>query len=110
LFHIVNQIPRCIKKLILAALLLSSVSYAAYSAPVKYGYYKKDDGRHIPASEVPDAVKKSFRSRYPNATNVRWELEREDGRRVYEAEFTLNGRRLKAEFAANGTFLGQHGD
>ena len=98
------------KKLILAALLLSSVSYAAYSAPVKYAYYKKDDGRHIPASEVPDAVKKSFHNRYPGATNVRWEVEREDGRRVYEAEFNFKGRHLKAEFAPNGTFLGQSGD
>jgi|SRR3954452_18782085 hypothetical protein len=98
------------KKLILAALLLSSVSYVAYSAPVKYVYVKKDDGRHIPASEVPDAVKKSFHSRYPNAKNVRWEVDREDGGRVYEAEFTLNGRHVKAEFAPNGTFLGQSGD
>lgn len=95
------------KKLILAAFLLSTVAPVAYSAPVAVYTYLKDDSRHIPASEVPSAVKQSFRNRYPDATNVRWEVEREDGRRVYEAEFNFNGRHLKAEFLPDGTFLGQ---
>jgi hypothetical protein len=97
------------KKLLLAALLLSSVSSFAYSAPVIYSYMK-DDGRHIPASDVPTAVKQSFRSRYPTATNVRWEVEREDGGRIYVAQFTFKGRQLKAKFTPNGTFLGQEGN
>jgi len=95
------------KKLILAAFLLSSAAPFAYSTSVATHYYFKDDSRHIPASDVPRAVKQSFRNRYPDATNVRWEVEREDGRRTYEAEFTFNGRRLKAEFLPDGTFIGQ---
>jgi hypothetical protein len=94
------------KKLILAAALFCSASSYAFSAPLVHAYIK-DDGRHIPASEVPTAVKQSFHNRYPGATNVRWEVEREDGMRVYQAEFNFNGRHLKAQFAPDGTFLGQ---
>jgi hypothetical protein len=94
------------KKIILAVLLLGSVSSFAHSTQI-VAAYMKEDGRHISPSQVPVAVKQSFNDRYPSATNVRWEVEREDGGRVYQAEFNFNGRHLKAQFAPDGTFLGQ---
>src|SRR4051794_10760401 len=96
------------KKLIFAALLLvSASSFAHKNTPSISFAVMQGDGQHIPASEVPSAVKASFRSLYPAATNVRWQREREHGATVYQASFLLNGVRTKALFAADGTFLGQ---
>lgn len=97
------------KKLILAAIMLGSVScfaYAGKNAFTPAGYtVLRDDSRHIPASQVPLAVRNSFREMFPDARNVEWQIEREDGRRLYEAEFTRNGRRFKAYFTPDGTFV-----
>ena len=97
------------KTVILAACMLASAgSFAAPKENLTFYSVKSDDSRHIPASEVPRAVKQDFHARYPNATNVRWELETEHGTRVYEATFLkANGQRTKAEWLANGTFLGE---
>jgi hypothetical protein len=106
---ILNQKIRQMKKLILAGALFLSVSSFSYAhnGDASYSINVKSGGRDIPASEVPTAVKRSFHHRFPDATRVQWEIEREDGMRVYEAEFTLNGVRYKAEFAPDGTFLGR---
>jgi len=97
------------KKLILAAMMLGSVSYFAYAgksffSPAGYAALR-DDSRHIAASQVPIAVRNSFREMFPNARNVEWSVEREDGRREFEAEFTRNGKRFKAYFLTDGTFV-----
>ena len=96
------------KKIVFAALLLvSASSFANKNTPVISFAVKQDDGQHIPASDVPSAVKATFRSLYPNATNVRWEREREHGEIVYQATFLVNGDKTRALFSANGTFLGE---
>lgn len=96
------------KNVLLAALMLFSIcSFATVNTGVttvsKAVVLK--DGRHIPASQVPDAVIKSFNRHFPNAKNVSWEVEREDGRKVYEAKFKQNGQCKQAEFLPNGTLL-----
>lgn len=96
------------KKLILAAaLFVSASSFAHKNTPLISFAVMKKDGVRIPASEVPSAVKATFRSLFPGATNVQWEREREDGRTIYQATFTLNGDRKRALFSATGRFLGQ---
>jgi len=96
------------KKLMFAALLLvSASSFAHKNTPLISFAVMKSDGQHIPASEVPSAVRATFRSLYPTATNVRWERESEHGSTVYQATFLLNGVRKTALFSSNGTFLGQ---
>lgn len=97
------------KKLILAVFLMSaaSFSFANVSTNPSVSYFKSGDGRHIPASQVPDAVINSFNNKFPNAHNVQWEVEKEHGSKVYQAEFTQNGKRFKAQFAPDGTFLGK---
>ena len=97
------------KTVILAACMLASVG--TFAAPkenlISYSV-KDDDGNHIPASEVPRAVKQDFHARYPNATNVQWQLESEHGMKVYQAQFRkANGQRTTAQWLANGTFLGE---
>ena len=42
---------------------------------------------------------------FPDATNVRWQLETEHGKNVYQADFLLNGARWRAVFNADGTLI-----
>jgi hypothetical protein len=102
------------KKILLAAFLLTTLSAVVLAntnnTVTPNVATRSGDGRHISASEVPAPVLASFNERFPTATRVRWEVEREHGGRVYEAEFTMNGKRFKAEFAPDGTFLGKERD
>ena len=65
----------------------------------------KRDGVHIPASQVPAPVMASFNEKFPTAANAQWEKEKEHGAIVYQADFLKNGKRWRAIFAADGTFL-----
>ena len=97
------------KKILFAALMLTSVSVFASHATATPNIVslKSGDGRHISASEVPAPVMATFNSMFPDATNVQWQVEKEHGSKVYQAEFTQNGKRFKAQFAPDGTFLGK---
>jgi hypothetical protein len=59
----------------------------------------------IIGDDVPQAVKSTFSSKYPSATDAKWEVEKSEGRLVYEAEFKLEGKRKEAEFKPDGTFI-----
>ncbi|HEX8060180.1 MAG TPA: hypothetical protein VF473_04555 [Cyclobacteriaceae bacterium] len=61
----------------------------------------------IAASDVPQAVVESFKAKYPGATDVEWEVEKEDGKLFFEAEFKLNGKEVEAHFRPDGTFSGE---
>lgn len=93
--------------LIIAATSLTTVNVANAST---VSVASKGDGQHIPASQVPAPVIVSFNSDFPTAKNVRWEKEREHGQTVYQADFMLNGKRWRAEYAPDGTLLssGRH--
>ena len=94
------------KKVFLAAsLLLAATTFTgSYSANATVVAAAKS-GTHIPASQVPVAVRASFNANFPDATNVRWEREREHGQVQYQADFNQNGQRWRARFAADGTLL-----
>lgn len=89
------------KKILFAASLLIAASTFAAPAHVNAAKFSSETGkgRHIPASQVPAAILSTFNSQYPTATNVRWELEREHGQTVYQAQFLLNGKRMKVQYA-----------
>jgi len=95
------------KKVLLAGLMMFSIcSFGAVNSganPVTKTTVS--DGRHISASQVPDAVIKSFNKHFPNAKNVSWEVDREHGSKVYEASFKLNGQCKRAEFLPGGALL-----
>jgi hypothetical protein len=59
----------------------------------------------IVADDVPPAVVTSFKTKYPSAENVEWEVEKSDGHLVFEAEFKLDGKSKEAEFKMDGTFV-----
>jgi hypothetical protein len=57
--------------------------------------------KKIDAASVPETVKASFKARYPEANDVKWELE--GGK--YEAEFKINEKKMEAEFSEDGGFV-----
>jgi len=58
----------------------------------------------IASSDVPEAVMSSFNSKYPQAKDTEWEIEKEDGKLYYEAEFKLDGKKKEAYFRPDGSF------
>ena len=58
----------------------------------------------IASSDVPQAVLDSFNTKYPNAKDVEWEVEKEDGRLYFEAEFSTDGKTKEAYFRPDGSF------
>lgn len=58
----------------------------------------------IASSDVPEVVLSSFTSKYPQAKDTEWEIEKEDGKLYYEAEFKIEGKRKEAYFRPDGTF------
>jgi hypothetical protein len=59
----------------------------------------------IVGDDVPQVVKTAFTAKYPDVTNPEWEVEKEEGRLIYEAEFKLGGKKKEAEFKPDGTFI-----
>jgi len=49
----------------------------------------------------------SFNSKYPGASNVEWEVEKEDGKLYFEAEFKMENKSIEAHFRPDGTFSGE---
>jgi len=94
------------KKIFLAAsLLLAATTFSGIYAANATAIVMAKKGVEIPASPVPVAVRSSFAANFPNATNVKWERQREDGGVQYQADFRMNGQRWRARFAADGTLL-----
>ena len=58
----------------------------------------------IASSDVPEAVLSSFGNKYPQAKETEWEIEKNDGKLYYEAEFKIEGKRKEAYFRPDGTF------
>jgi hypothetical protein len=58
----------------------------------------------IASSDVPQAVVSAFTSKYAGASDVEWEVEKEDGKLYYEAEFKIDGKRKEAYFRPDGSF------
>ena len=48
----------------------------------------------------PPAVLYAFKTKFPNATEVKWGME---NKTEYEAEFTLDGKKISANFKTDGS-------
>jgi hypothetical protein len=97
------------KKIILAALLFTSVSSFASSDKVATSnvIIKKD-----PVSAVPKAVMVSFNARFPNAGNVTWSIQSTPSMIIYVADFIVGKTpatetHVRAMFTVDGKFLGK---
>ena len=69
----------------------------------------KED-KTISDSDVPAEVKSSFSAKYSTATDIKWEDAHEDSLQTYKAKFTLNGKKMKAEFDTKGNFVKEEED
>ncbi|HNW74407.1 MAG: PepSY-like domain-containing protein [Bacteroidales bacterium] len=54
------------------------------------------------AGNPPAAVKNAFEKKFPGATSVSWGKE---NAQEWEAEFTLNGKKISANFQVDGTWV-----
>jgi hypothetical protein len=62
------------------------------------------------STDVPPPVASSFQAKYPNATKVEWEAEKEKGHLVFEVEFEFNGNEMEAAFKPDGTLIEEEKD
>jgi len=51
--------------------------------------------------EVPEGVKSAFSQKFPDASNVKWDMENDN---EWEAEFKLNGTEYSANFENSGVW------
>ncbi len=61
--------------------------------------------KKIATSDVPQVVSEALMAKYPDADEIEWEMEHEDERVNYEAEFRSDGKRKEALFSADGQFI-----
>ncbi len=86
-----------------------------YTALLIAGLYLSACSEHkteadVTEAEVPAPVKDAFASKYPGATEVKWEKETEDSKVIYEAEFKFENKEKEAFFEEGGTFIKEKAD
>lgn len=64
----------------------------------------------ITVSEVPASVQTAFNNKYTAATGITWEDAHENDIQTYKVKFTFDGKKMKAEFDANGVLVKQKED
>ena len=70
----------------------------------------KEDNKELSTVDVPAPVQSAFSAKYSTATDVKWEDAHEGTKQTYKAKFNLNGKKMKAEFDANGGFVKEEED
>ena len=95
------------KKLILALVLLcSATTMIAVNPQTVYAKSGGSSTNSIPASQVPKAVKRSFKSQYPDATRIEWEYKPVYyGTPIYTASFRLGSQKWEANYTTDGNFV-----
>ena len=73
---------------------------------------KKDtnETKELSRNDVPAPVQTAFSAKYSTATDVKWEDAHENNVQTYKAKFNMNGKKMKAEFDANGGFVKEDED
>ena len=66
-----------------------------------FGYSFASCSQDISENQVPSLVKNSFKTQFTEATDIKWEKEKN----VYEAEFVQNQQELSAQFDEAGKLL-----
>lgn len=69
----------------------------------------KDD-KTLSESDVPPTVKTAFSAKYSTATDVKWEDAHENNIQTYKAKFTIDGKKMKAEFDGTGKLIKEEPD
>lgn len=68
------------------------------------------DGKTLSETDVPPTVKTAFSAKYSTATDVKWEDAKEDSIQTYKAKFTVDGKKMKAEFDGTGKLIKEEAD
>lgn len=55
--------------------------------------------------KIPDSILKSFQKHFPDAKNVKWEIDEDDDDKIWEAEFKFLKKKHSACFDINGNLL-----
>ena len=55
--------------------------------------------------QVPQAVIQRFKQDYPKARSIQYELDTEDGQRIYEIDFKVGRRKVQVHYREDGTVL-----
>jgi hypothetical protein len=71
---------------------------------------RADKKNEIPASQVTEAVKNAFTSRYPNAGEIIWEKAHENDLETFKVKFKQDSVYMKAEFGKDGNFIKESKD
>lgn len=64
----------------------------------------------VETKDVPDIVITNFNSRYPGADHIKWKSEKSGGKKIYEAEFIMNGAQAEVEFDEAGNLVSDEAD
>ena len=70
----------------------------------------KPDEKTLSTTDIPAPVQTAFSAKYSTATDVKWEDAHENNVQTYKAKFTVNGKKMKAEFDANGGLVKEEED
>ena len=71
---------------------------------------EKADEKTLSSTDVPASVQTAFSAKYSTATDVKWEDAHENNIQTYKAKFTMNGKKMKAEFDSSGGFVKEEED
>ena len=55
--------------------------------------------------QVPPAVIQRFKQDYPKARSIEYELDTEDGQRIYEIDFKVGRRKIQVHYREDGTVI-----
>ena len=70
----------------------------------------KTDEKTVSSTDVPASVQTAFSAKYSTATDIKWEDAHENNIQTYKAKFTMNGKKMKAEFDSSGGFVKEEED
>ena len=62
------------------------------------------------STDLPPAVASNFNAKFPGATEVEWEAEKEDGHLIFEAEFENGGKEREAKNKPDGSMIEEEKD
>ena len=71
---------------------------------------EKTNEKTASTNDVPASVQTAFSAKYSTATDIKWEDAHENNVQTYKAKFTVNGKKMKAEFDTNGGFVKEEED
>jgi len=82
---------------------LKCVAWALALGLVAAPALRADDETKVPLDKVPAAVKKAVEDKFPGATLVQAETEKEDGKTVYEIGIKFKGATIEVTVTPEGT-------